>query len=112
MANPIQPVVLEWVKSDRLTYGPVIADGDVYFGDQATLWVKDISFAEAPRAAVSGMVFDWIGDVAVVNGIVYLASGFRGLSVWKITDPMKATEIGSYPTTGLTKAVVADANYV
>ena len=112
MANPIQPVVLDWVKSDQLTYGPVIADGDVYFGDQATLWVKDISFAAAPRAAVSGMVFDWIGDVAVVNGIVYLASGFRGLSVWNITDPMKATEIGSYPTTGLTKAVVADANYV
>lgn len=112
ISNPAQPIVLERLVDSQLTYGPVIADRMLYFGGKTALWVKEVASAAAPRAMALDTTLNWTGDMAVVDGIAYLASGYQGLHVWDITDPTQAVAIGAYPLGGLTKAVVAHGGYL
>lgn len=104
IADPAQPHVVALLENNRLRYGPVIADGYLYFGGQTGFWIKDLSSTTAPRLIIPDTALDAILDLAVVDGVAYLASGFQGLHVWDITGPT-AVEIGVYPIDGLTKVV-------
>lgn len=112
VSTPAQPMVLETLADPRLSYGPVIVDGAIYFGGKAALWVKASASAPPQRIPVPTTTVDSILDVAIVDGIVYLASGFQGLHIWDISDPTQAVALGVYPLSGLTKAVVAQGEYL
>lgn len=112
VSNPVQPIVLETLLEAHLSYGPVIANGALYFGNKQRLWVKAPGTAVAPRAIVLDLAVDAILDVAVVDNVAYLASSFQGLRVWDLDAPATAVEIGAYPLSGLTKVVIAQAGYV
>lgn len=112
ISEPTQPIVLETLVVQGLSYGPLIVDGALYFGNKETLWVKPLASAAAPRAIRPATPLNWIGDIAVVGDIVYLATGWPGLHVWQIGDQAKAIDIGAYPLGGLTKAVVAAGGYL
>jgi len=112
ISDPAHPIELERLLDPDLSYGPVIVDGALYFGSKTTLWVKPLVSADAPRAIHPTTPPDWIGEIAVVDDIVYLATGLSGFQVWQLTDQAKASAIGAYPLHGLTKAVIAQDGYV
>lgn len=112
MTDPARPVIHWLLANERLRYGPLIVDGQLYFGHHAMLWIKDLASSTPLRSLTLGTTADWIGDVAIMNGIAYMAGGIQGLHVWNLRDPMMAISIGHYPLSGLTKAVVAQDGYV
>ena len=112
ISNPAQPIRLELIASQRFSYGPVIVDDTIYFGSKTAIWMKGVGSVMAPRVMDLRPGLDWANDIAVVNGIAYLSTGFQGLSVWDITDPAHAVALGAYPLGGLTKAVVAQDGYL
>lgn len=112
ISNPAQPIRLELIANPRFSYGPVIVDDTIYFGSKTAIWMKGVGSAMAPRVMDLRPGLDWANDIAVVNGIAYLSTGFQGLSVWGTTDPAHAVALGAYPLGGLTKAVVAHGGYL
>ena len=112
ISNPTQPIVVEMLADPRLSYGPVIAAGVLYFGNKAALQVRAVAGDVVLRTLALSTTLDWSGDIAIMDGIAYLAGGFQGLHVWDITDPTTAVAIGAYPLNGLAKAVVAQDGYV
>lgn len=112
VSNPAQPILLETLVEAHLSYGPVVADGALYFGSRKRLWVKEPGSAVAPWSIVLDTTVDAILDVAVVDNFAYLASSFQGLRIWDLSAPATAVEIGAYPLGGLTKVVLAQAGYI
>ncbi|MEZ4615304.1 MAG: hypothetical protein R2867_07300 [Caldilineaceae bacterium] len=80
ISDPTEPHPIELIQDNYLSYGPLIAEGYLYYGGQSELWIKEIASSTAPRALIPDTILGLPLDVAVLNGVAYVANGFHGIT--------------------------------
>jgi len=81
----------------------------VYLGTADGLWIVNVSVPASPTLLGNMSLPGQTHDIAVEDGLAYLACGEQGLWIVNVSDPASPDELGSHVITGTAQALFVEA---